>query len=166
MSQAAATRRRKLWTPDDVAASDAWLRAMLDETLHTEITHVLPSEWAAAHRVLPEGLTAQPGPFRWEVTPYWREVLDCLAPTSPVREVHVMKGAQVGYTVAVLENFIGYIIACEPGPAMFISADAGVAEASVELRVDRMIESAGLAGKIFPQVQKKANKKTPRKRRF
>jgi phage terminase large subunit GpA-like protein len=133
---------------------------MLSEVIHTEISHLQPSEWATQKRILPEGLTSMPGPFRWSVTPYWSEVLDCLAPTSPVREVYVRKGAQVGYTVAVLENMIGYIIDSEPGPAMMISGDAGIAEASVELRVDRMIQSAGLQHKIFSQVEKKANKKS------
>jgi phage terminase large subunit GpA-like protein len=148
------------WTKTDDQAALAWFNAMLDETIHTEISHLLPSEWATNKRILPEGLTSMPGPFRWSVTPYWLEVLDCLAPTSPVREVYVRKGAQVGYTVAVLENMIGYIIDSEPGPSMMISGDAGVAEASVELRVDRMIQSAGLQHKIFSQVEKKANKKT------
>jgi len=156
----AISRRRKLWTPEDEAEALAWFDRMIDETIHTEITHEIPSEWATAHRVLPEGLTSMPGPFRWDVTPYWREVLDCLAPTSPVREVYVRKGAQVGYTVAVLENMIGYIIAAEPGPTMMISGDAGMAEASVELRVDRMIQSAGLAHKIFAQSEKKHGKST------
>jgi len=157
---ASALRSKKLWTPADNSASLAWFDSMLSESVHTEITHVMPSAWASDHRILPEGLTSMPGPFRWDVTPYWREVLDCLAPTSPVREIYVRKGAQVGYTVAVLENFIGYIIACEPGPSMMISADAGVAEASVELRVDRMIQSSGLEHKIFSQSEKKHSKKT------
>jgi phage terminase large subunit GpA-like protein len=160
MTAAAEARRRKLWTLEDEARADAWFDAMLDEVIHTEITHLLPSEWATQKRVLPEGLTSMPGPFRWDVTPYWREVLDCLSPASPVREVYVLKGAQIGYTVAVLENIIGYVIDCEPGPMLYISGDAGSAEASVELRVDRMIQSAGLTGKIFPQVAKKANKKS------
>lgn len=157
---AAEQRRRRIWKPDDDLAASAWFDSMLAETIHTDITHIMPSDWATDHRILPEGLTAMPGPFRWSVTPYWREVLDCLAPTSPVREVYVRKGAQVGYTVAVLENFIGYLIAAEPGPAMMISGDAGVAEASVELRVDRMIQSAGLQHLIFSQSEKIHGKKT------
>jgi phage terminase large subunit GpA-like protein len=156
----APTRRRKTWTPSDDLDASTWFGDMLAETIRPEITHLLPSEWAERHRILPEGLTSMPGPFRWDVTPYWKEVLDCLAPTSPVREVYVRKGAQVGYTVAVLENMIGYIIAAEPGPSMMISGDAGVAEASVELRVDRMIQSAGLASKIFSQSEKTHGKKT------
>lgn len=154
------TRLPASWTPEDSKAALAWLDDMLVGSIRTEITHLMPSEWATARRILPEGLTSMPGPFRWNVTPYWREVLDCLAPTSPVREVYVKKGAQVGYTVAVLENMIGYIIDAEPGPSMMISGDAGIAEASVELRVDRMIQSAGLAHKIFSQTEKKHGKKT------
>ncbi|MBL8966885.1 MAG: phage terminase large subunit family protein [Spirochaetaceae bacterium] len=101
-----------------------------------------------------------PGPFRWDVTPYWKEVLDCLGPTSPVREIYILKGAQIGYTVAVLENMLGYIIDSEPGPSLYLTGDKGMAEATMNLRVDRMIQSAGIQHKIFAQVQKKSGKKT------
>lgn len=158
MTSAAARRLKRLWGPADSEDAWAWLKAMRRSVIKAEIVHVLPSEWATKKRVLPAGLTSLPGPFRWEVTPYWREVLDCLAPASPVREIYVMKGAQVGYTVAVLENHLGYIIDCEPGPTLYMTGDAGMAEATMSLRVDRMIESAGIAHKIFAQVKKKANK--------
>jgi len=124
------------------------------------VNRVTVGEWAEENRILPTGLTPMPGPFRWGVAPYMREIADCLSESSDVREVAVMKGAQVTFTVGVLENFIGYIIGVAPGPSIFISADKGMAEASVELRVDRMIESAGLAGKVFSQSEKKHNKKT------
>lgn len=155
---AAEKRRRRIWTPDDDRAADAWFDTMLAETIHTDITHILPSEWATAHRILPEGLTSMPGPFRWEVTPYWHEILDNLGPQSPVREVYIRKGAQVGYTVAVLENFLGYVIDAEPGPMLYVTGDKGMAEAAMNLRVDRMIQSAGIQHKIFSQTTKKANK--------
>ena len=130
------------------------------ELLPDHLNRVTVGEWAEEKRILPTGLTPMPGPFRWSVAPYMREIADCLSESSDVREVAVMKGAQVTFTVGVLENFIGYIIDVAPGPAMFISADKGMAETSVELRVDRMIESAGLSGKVFSQSEKKHNKKT------
>jgi phage terminase large subunit GpA-like protein len=117
-------------------------------------------EWAEQNRILPQGLTSMPGPFRWGVAPYMREIADCFSESSDVREVAVMKAAQVTYTVGALENAIGYMIACAPGPAMFISADKGVAETSVELRLDRMLESTGLARLVFSQSDKRHNKKT------
>lgn len=137
-------------------------RAMIDEVkkFPTSIPSMEVSEWAEKRRVLPPGLTSLPGPFRWDVAPYMREIADCLSESSSVREVAVMKGAQVTFTVGVLENYIGYTIDVAPGPMLFISADAGVAETAVELKVDRMIESAGLQGRIYSQAKKQHNKKT------
>lgn len=124
------------------------------------INHMLVSEWAETHRTLPSDLSPLPGAFRWDVCPYMREIADCLSENSPVQEVAVMKGARICFTTAVLENWIGYVVDVAPGPMMFISGDKGMAETSIELKIDRMIESAGLGGKIFAQSDKKSNKKT------
>ena len=118
------------------------------------------SEWAHEKRILPQGLTPFPGPFRWDVIPYAQEIADCFSESSPVQKVAIMKGAQLGLTVGVLENILGYTIDHDPGPMMFISGDKEMAEASIELRVDRMLESAGIAHKIFSQTEKKHGRKT------
>jgi phage terminase large subunit GpA-like protein len=141
---------------------DAMLKTIRDlfSRLHTRIDRISVSEWAEQKRILPPSLTSRPGPFHWSVTPYLREIADCLSVHSPVTKVAVMKGARIGFTVGVLENFIGYVIDAEPGPMIYVSAGQGVAESTVELRIDAMIESAGLAGKIFTQSKQKANKKS------
>ena len=59
---------------------------------------------------LPRSTTRQPGPFSWDATPYWREVIDCVDPEDPTRFIAVQKGAQVAATVGLLENVIGYYI--------------------------------------------------------
>ena len=118
------------------------------------------SEWAEQKRILPRELSPIPGAFKWETTPYLREIADALSDSSPIQRVVVMKAAQIGFTVSVLENWIGYIIDIAPAPSMFISGDKGTAETGIELRVDRMIESTGIQGKIFSQVEKRHNKKT------
>lgn len=123
-------------------------------------TRMTPSEWATKKRILPQGLTSMPGPFSWEVTPYAKEIIDCFSPDSPVQRAAVMKGAQLGLSVGVLENLIGWIIDCEPGPTMFVTADKELAESVVETRVDRMIESAGIGHKIFAQVETAHGRKT------
>jgi len=125
-----------------------------------EVGRVLPSEWAESRRILPQGLTPLPGPFRWEATPYLREIVDCFSPFSPVNKVAIMKGAQLGFSVGVLENLIGWIIDIEPGPTLYVNADKELAESVVETRIDKMIESAGIAGKIFAQVEKAHGRKT------
>lgn len=59
------------------------------------------SEWANLHRMLPQKGAAEPGPYRTERTPYMREIMDCLSATSPVQEVILMAGAQLGKALAL-----------------------------------------------------------------
>ena len=158
--EAAARRMRHLFPPEEMDIARAWARKATRSHIHHEISHMSIVEWATMKRILPQGLTSMPGPWRWEVVPYLKEIAECLDPTSPIHEIYVMKGAQIGYTVGVLENWIGYSIDQDPGPMMFISADADVAEESVELRVDRMIESAGIRNKVFSQSRQGSGKKT------
>ena len=68
------------------------------------------SEWAERKRKIGKGLTANPGPVDFKLTPALREIADCLSDMSPVMELYVMKATQIGFTVMVLENFIGYCI--------------------------------------------------------
>jgi phage terminase large subunit GpA-like protein len=89
-----------------------------------------------------------------------REIVDCMSESSPVREVALIKGAQLGGTVAVMENFIGYIIAHAPGPILAITGDADMADSWMEKRIDPMIESCGLRHLIFAQVKKAHNRDT------
>ena len=67
------------------------------------------SEWADRYRMLSQTASAEPGRWRTERTPYLREIMDSLSPTSGVEKVVFMKGAQVGGTEAG-NNWIGYVI--------------------------------------------------------
>jgi phage terminase large subunit GpA-like protein len=128
--------------------------------LPDEKIRLLPSEWAELKREIPQGLSPIPGPYRNDVAPYIKEPLDCFHPSHPVQEIALAKGTQICATVGILENAIGYKIDHDPGPIMMVTADKKLAETSVELRIDRMIESCGLQDKIFSQSRKKNTKKT------
>lgn len=147
-------------TAEDRAEYSAKLTQILQGSIPSRIKRISVSEWAEAKRVLPKGLTSRPGPFRWDETPFMREIADCLSEDSDVREVALMKGAQVGGTVAVMENFLGYTIDAAPGPMMAITGDKSMADQWMEKRVDPLIQASGLSHKIFAQVQKKHGKKT------
>jgi phage terminase large subunit GpA-like protein len=54
------------------------------------------SEWADRYRVLSQRASSEPGRWRTERTPYLREIMDCLSPSSPFQRVVFMKGSQVG----------------------------------------------------------------------
>lgn len=144
---------------DDRAILAKWI-GDASNIIETRIQRMTPSRWAESKRIMPQGLTDLPGPFRWSTTPYLREIIDQFRPGNGVHKVAIMKGAQLGFSVGVLENLIGWIIDCEPGPTLFVTADRELAESVVETRVDRMIESAGIAHKIFAQVEKSHGRKT------
>src|SRR5690606_13744943 len=94
---------------DFEADQHEWLAQQFD-ALTTEMEVMTPSKWAEQKRYLPPSVTSLPGYYRFDVAPYLREIVDCLSVDSPVREVAVMKGVQLGLTVGVLENTIGYYV--------------------------------------------------------
>lgn len=118
------------------------------------------SEWAEANRSIGAGLTANPGPFSFDKAPYLREIADNLSDNSPIRETYVIKATQIGFTVCVMENHIGYCIEYGIGPLLYVSGDQTMAEEQMEKRVDEMIESAGLQSKIKANVTKRKGKST------
>ena len=106
------------------------------------------SEWADAHRVLPQKSSAEPGPWRTERTPYLREIMDALSATSGVEEVVLMKGAQLGGS-EVLLNWLGYIIDHAPGPTMLIQPTVELAKRFSRQRVDPLVlDTPRLAGRV------------------
>ncbi|MCK4883806.1 MAG: phage terminase large subunit family protein [Candidatus Diapherotrites archaeon] len=118
-----------------------------------------PSEWAENNRVMTSEVSPFPGPFRFSRTPYLREVLDRMSPNDPAHTIVTMKGAQIGFSVGVIENAIGYIIAQSPGNILLLTGHSELSEESVE-KVDHMIDGAGLRHLIRSSIQRKKNQKT------
>jgi phage terminase large subunit GpA-like protein len=115
----------------------------------------LPSEYAERMRTIPAGLTPFPGRFSFGRFPYFRRILDSLSPLAPTKEVVLMKGNQVGANAAALESFVLYNIGCEPKAQLSITTDEELAKKSAQIKIERMIDSAGLRHLIFSQTQKK-----------
>ncbi len=127
------------------AGRRAWLADLVSEVT-TEVMQTTPSKWAEEKRYLPPSLTSLPGFYRFEVAPYLREIVDCLSVESPVREVSVMKGVQLGFTVGVIENSIGYYIDhVKTAPMMLVTADLELAKLRVEQYITPMLQWSGLS---------------------
>lgn len=77
------------------------------------------SEWADANRILSQTASSEPGKFRTSRTPYLKDIMDALSPSSPYERVVFMKGAQIGGTEAG-NNWVGYIIDQAPGPMLVV----------------------------------------------
>ena len=121
-----------------------WLAEQFD-ALTTEMEVLSPSQWAEAKRYLPPSVTSLPGFYRFEVAPYLREIVDCLSIDSPIREVSVIKGVQLGLTVGVLENAIGYFIDhVKTAPVMLVTADAELAALRMESYITPMLQFSEL----------------------
>lgn len=115
------------------------------ENITTEMQVFTPSQWAEERRYLPPSVTSMPGFYRFDVAPYLREIVDCLSVDSPVREVAVMKGVQLGLTVGVLENAIGYLIDhVKTAPVMLVTADKELADLRLSSYIIPMLQHSEL----------------------
>lgn len=139
-------------------SSADWLTERF-ERLTTELHIATPSSWAEEKRYLPPSVTNMPGPYRFEVAPFLREIVDCLGVESPVREVAVMKGAQVCATVGLIENAIGYYIEhVKTAPMMLVTADAQMAKLRIDSYVLPMLQHSGLDELIASNDEKNRRK--------
>lgn len=119
-----------------------------EKILSIKTTHKikLVSDWAASTRYLPRSVTSKPGMYDYNAFPYLREIADCLSSESPVREIDVIKGAQIGATVGLLENCVGYYAEHEKGcPMLFVSADKELADLRIDNYIVPMFQQSGLS---------------------
>jgi phage terminase large subunit GpA-like protein len=125
-----------------------WLARQVQGLTDEKIT-VTVTEWAEEKRYLPPQVTSMPGFYSYDVAPFLREIADCLSIDSPVREFDFMKGAQVGATVGILENAIGYVVDhVKTAPVMLLTADAELASLRVESYIVPMFQHSGLTNLI------------------
>jgi phage terminase large subunit GpA-like protein len=99
------------------------------------------SEWADQYRILSSKASAEPGRWRTRRTPYLKDIMDCLSPTSPIERVVFMKGAQVGATESG-NNWIGYVVHHAPGPMMAVAPTVEMAKRNSKQRIDPLIEES------------------------
>lgn len=106
------------------------------------------SDWADENRRLaPEG-ASEPGPWRTSRTPYLREVMDCLSPHHPAREVVMMTSTQIGKTEVGL-NWIGSIVEWNPGPTLVVQPTTNVAKRWSKQRLAGMVRETPSLRKIL-----------------
>lgn len=99
------------------------------------------SEWADEHRELTRRESPEPGPWRTDRTPYLREIMDCLSPSSPVERVVFMASSQVGKT-EVGNNWCGFAIHHSPAPMLVVQPTQNAAKKWSRQRLSPMIEAS------------------------
>lgn len=116
------------------------------------------SEWADRHRELRTGTNA-PGPWRTELTPYLREIMDALSEHSSVRQVTFIKSSGVGGTEAMY-NWLGYIMHHLGNKDMLVVLPTlELRDRSFNPRLSKMLdESRALSGIVSTASRNKANR--------
>lgn len=130
----------------DPKIRDSYARAVAEAWNADPVMTV--SEWADERRILPQKGAAEPGPYRTSRTPYMREVMDCLSATSPIQDLALMAGAQIGKSEAG-NNWVGYVIDHAPGPMLLVQPTVDNAKRYSKQRITPMvIETPSLSEKV------------------
>ena len=95
--------------------------------------------WAEKFRRLDTSESARPGPYRVELTPYMRAILD--AWTDPaVERIVVVGGAQLAKTSALL-NMLGYAISEDPANGLCVFGSIDEAKKFAKLRLKSLVDN-------------------------
>ena len=125
-----------------LVVSRAWrngLRPQSDLTVH---------EWADRFRWLSREASAEAARFQTSRTPYLREPMEHLSPSSPVPGVVIQKAAQVGGTECA-NNWVGYLIDRVGGALIVVQPTVDMAKRWSRQRLAPMLrDTPVLSGKV------------------
>ncbi|MCA9466885.1 MAG: phage terminase large subunit family protein [Nitrospira sp.] len=115
----------------ELLAQDFWaaLQPDPDETV---------SEWSDTFMRLPSEAPF-PGKWRTDRFPFMREIMDCLSPANPAREVIFMKPNQISGTSTAV-NWAGYTIHRSPCNFLFVEPTVELGKRLTKHRLDPMID--------------------------
>ena len=121
---------------------------------------MMPSEWVEKNIILTSEVSRFDGKFKYEFSPYAREIIDNLHPTNPSRYIAVMKSAQSGITQGFIVPGMAWIIAEHSDNFLFTAGDLDLAKKTITTRFDPLIRSSGLAHLIRPNVVRAKGKRS------
>ncbi len=98
------------------------------------------SEWADKYRILTSESSAEAGLWRTDRVPYLREVMDVMSPTSPIKQVKVIKGTQLGWSSAG-DNIALCYLDYYPCPILYILPTETLAKGTSKRRLSPSIKA-------------------------
>lgn len=120
-----------------------------------------PSQWAEQNVILPREVTTHAGKLDYNLSPYTREVIDCMDPRSSVESAAVMKCIQSGFTDTVVVPLLCYTIVEDPAPSLFASGDDDLVRDTVNQKLDPVVHASDIQKYLIKNVVKKGNHKSP-----
>ena len=131
-----------------------------DDIYDYKIIKPIPSEWVEENIYLTKDISRFSGPFKYDRSPYTREVINFLHPGDPTRAIAIMKCAQSGFTQGLIIPGMAYIISQNPDSMLFMAGDKELAKNSIRTRFDPVMQNSGLHKLIRPNVVRKRNQRT------
>lgn len=134
---------------------DIWLdylEKINPELYNYKTIKTIPSDWVEENIVLDNEVSRFSGRFSYELSPYAREIIDNLHPSSPYKIIATMKGAQSGITQGVVVPGMAWIISEHPDNFLFTASDKEIAKLTITTRFDNIMRSSGLSHLIRPNV--------------
>lgn len=129
------------------------------DAANVSVSNQKPSEWCESNRMMTSEVSAIPGPFSYENSPYTREIVDCLSPEHPAIVIGIMKGAQLGLSAGLIEAGVGYIIAENPGNTLLmVGHEKNIPDSSSKL--DNMLFNSGIGHLIRSSSKRARNTKS------
>ena len=119
-----------------------------------------PSDWVEKNIYLSKEVSRFSGFFKYDKSPYSREIIDRLYSKDPSRVIAIMKAAQIGITQGVVIPGMLYVIAEDPAGMLFMAGNKDLAKNSIRTRFDPVSESSGLQDLIRSNVIRKRNQRT------
>jgi phage terminase large subunit GpA-like protein len=135
------------------------IKRIQDKVYDFSMKTLPPSEWAEQNLIL-SSESKFSGPFKYNRSPYAKEVVDNMRPNSGVEITAVMKCSQSGFTQSVAIPCLVYHIAESPTNMMFLSSSDKMVQNTIRGRFDTIMESSGLSGLLKTSSVKKANQRT------
>lgn len=119
-----------------------------------------PSEWVEQSVYMPREVTPFPGWLKYDISPYTKEIIDCMGSNSDVETLAVMKCNQSGFTGTVVVPSICYFIGEKPSNMLFLSGTDDLARNTVRDKLDPVLQASGLNEIITASDTKKRNQRS------
>lgn len=133
---------------------------ILDDAFSYSTIKMMPSEWVEKYLKLPSEASRISGPYSYDNSPYVREIIDCMHPSDPTRQIAIMKGTQCGITTGFVIPFIMWCITNHPDNMLFTSKDHQVAKRTMRTKFDLFMQESGFTNYIRSNNIKAGNKRT------
>jgi len=92
------------------------------------------TEWSDTYRILTSEASAEAGRWRTDRTPYLKEIMDVMSPSSPVQQVKVIKGTQLGFS-SIADNIAMCYLDFYPCPILYILPTETLAKGTSKRRI-------------------------------